>query len=230
MSVVSATRRLRQGLLSAAMGLLLVAAAVPMADALQFDPAQIQQRAVSRYGAATGQLVARWVSMLESGASQPTSSRLRLANDFWNNNIRGGVDQQIWGQEDYWATPLETLGKGWADCEDYVIGKYFSLVHMGVDPAKLRLVYVRARVGGMGSSQSIAHMVLGYYETPTSEPLILDNLVGSIVPAGQRRDLQPVFSFNAHGVYVGSKASGSVERITRWQGLLSRMRQEGFRP
>ncbi|MFT0849830.1 transglutaminase-like cysteine peptidase [Achromobacter sp. F4_2707] len=230
MSVVSATRSLRQGLLAVAAGLLLVAAAAPVADALQFDPARIEQQAVSRYGQQGGQAVAQWVNMLGSLAGQPVSTQLRQVNDFWNTNARGGEDRQIWGQEDYWATPLETLGKGWADCEDYVIGKYFSLVHAGVDPNKLRMVYVRARIGGMGSSQSIAHMVLGYYETPTSEPLILDNLVGSIVPAGQRRDLQPVFSFNAHGVYVGSRASGSVERITRWQGLLSRMQQEGFRP
>lgn len=230
MSVVSATRSLRQGLLAVAAGLLLVAAAAPVADALQFDPARIEQQAVSRYGQQGGQAVGRWVNMLSSVAGQPVSAQLRQVNDFWNTHARGGEDRQIWGQEDYWATPLETLGKGWADCEDYVIGKYFSLVHAGVDPNKLRMVYVRARIGGMGSSQSIAHMVLGYYETPTSEPLILDNLVGSIVPAGQRRDLQPVFSFNAHGVYVGSKASGPVERITRWQGLLSRMQQEGFRP
>lgn len=230
MSVVSATRRLRQGLLCVAAGLLLVSAAAPVADALQFDPARIQQQASSRYGPRAGEAVANWVSMLSSAAGQPVSAQLRQVNDFWNTYIRGGEDHHIWGQADYWATPLETLGKGWADCEDYVIGKYFSLVHMGVDPNKLRLVYVRARIGGMGSSQSIAHMVLGYYETPTSEPLILDNLLGSIVPAGQRRDLTPVFSFNAGGVYVGSTPSGSVDRISRWQGVLSRMRQEGFQP
>jgi hypothetical protein len=47
-----------------------------------------------------------------------------------------------------------------------VIGKYFSLLRLGVAVEKLRLIYVRARLGGMGSTQSIAHMVLGYYETP----------------------------------------------------------------
>lgn len=230
MSVVPAIRRLRQGLWSAVVALALVLLVWPGAYALQFDRARIEQHANSRYGPQARQTVSSWFAMLDSAAGQPLSSQLRQVNDFWNTHVRGGEDTQIWGQADYWATPLETLGKRWGDCEDYVIGKYFSLVHLGVDPNKLRLVYVRARIGGMGSGQSIAHMVLGYYETPSSEPLILDNLLASIVPAGQRIDLQPVFSFNAQGVYVGGVASGPIERISRWQGVLSRMRHEGFKP
>lgn len=46
---------------------------------------------------------------------------------------------------------------------------------MGVPANKLRFIYVRARVGGPASSSQIAHMVLGYYETPNAVPLVLDN-------------------------------------------------------
>ena len=136
----------------------------------------------------------------------------------------------LWSQPDYWATPLETLGKGAGDCEDYVIGKYFSLLRLGVAVEKLRLIYVRARLGGAGSTQSIAHMVLGYYETPAAEPLVLDSLLDNIMPASQRKDLTPVFSFNAQGVYVAGAQPASVDRITRWRDLLARMKQEGFLP
>src|SRR5690606_10053818 len=45
-----------------------------------------------------------------------------------------------------------------------------------------------------------------------------------------RRDLTPVFSFNAHAVFVKGSQSAGVDRITRWQDLLARMRQEGFTP
>lgn len=209
---------------------LLWALSVSPLHALQFDAAQVRQAAHARYGARGAEAMGRWLAMLSSQQGKPVQEQLRAVNRFWNSAVIGGVDSDIWGQADYWATPLETLGKGWADCEDFVIGKYFSLVHLGVPPEKLRLVYVRARIGGMGSSQSIAHMVLGYYETPTSEPLVLDNLLGSIVPAGQRRDLTPVFSFNAQSIYVGSTVHSSVERITRWRNVLARMRQEGFTP
>ena len=73
-------------------------------------------------------------------------------------------------------------------------------------------------------------MVLGYYPTPQAEPLLLDNLSGSIRPASQRPDLTPVFSFNSQGVYVGNAQKGSVDSISRWRGLLEKMRKEGFVP
>lgn len=165
------------------------------------------------------------------GAAPPLEKdRLTLANDFWNRALLSGEDITIWGKDDYWATPLESLGKGAGDCEDYVIGKYFTLLSMGVPANKLRFIYVRARVGGPASSSQIAHMVLGYYETPNAVPLVLDSLVSTILPASQRRDLTPVFSFNADGVYVDGKPAAPVDRLSRWRDLLQRMEREGIRP
>ena len=193
--------------------------------ALHFDHAVVARYVQDKHGGQGVERVSRWFALLRRHAGTTDHQALLVGvNAFWNGTIREGVDRDIWKQEDYWATPVETLVRGMADCEDFVIGKYFSLVHLGVDPEKLRLVYVRARIGG----QSIAHMVLGYYETPQSEPLVLDNLMGSIVPAGQRWDLQPVFSFNAQGVYVAGARSAPVSQISRWQGLISRMQREGF--
>lgn len=198
--------------------------------ALQFDVQRITQYAQSQYGPRVVDQVNQWLDMLADSQSQPESQRLRIVNDFWNYRIRGGDDIHIWGKTDYWATPLETLAKGAGDCEDFVIAKYFSLVKAGVAPEKLRFIYVRARMGGMGSSDSIAHMVLGYYPTPDAVPLIMDNLTGSVVPASRRPDLTPVFSFNAQGVYVSGAETRSVDRIGHWRDLLSRMRNEGFTP
>ena len=168
----------------------------------------------------------KWLTTMADLQGQPEEQQLKEINRFWNRVALAGEDINIWGAEDYWATPLETLGRAAADCEDYVIGKYFSLIHLGVPADKLRLIYVRARVGGA----SIAHMVLGYYTSPNAEPLLLDNLTGIIRPASQRPDLTPVFSFNSKGVYVSGSAPGSVDRISRWRGLLDKMRSEGFKP
>lgn len=202
----------------------------PEVRALEFQVQQMRQSMQARFGEGGVQRLDAWLALLEKSAGRSVQGQLQVINDFWNHNAVGGEDQQIWGEAEYWATPLETLGKRAADCEDYVIGKYFSLVRLGVPVEKLRFIYVRARVGGMGSTQSIAHMVLGYYETPQSEPLVLDNLMGSMVPASQRKDLTPVFSFNAQGIYVAGAQPASVERISRWKGLLARMQQEGFVP
>lgn len=198
--------------------------------ALQFDGQRVMQYARSQYGEGVAQRVRAWMDMLGESQSLPEAARLKTVNGFWNLRVRGGEDIHIWGKKDYWATPLQSLAKGAGDCEDFVIAKYFSLVSTGVPAEKLRFIYVRARMGGMGSSDSIAHMVLGYYETPDSEPLILDNLTSSIHPASRRPDLTPVFSFNAQGVYVPGAATRSVDRIGHWRDLMSRMKNEGFTP
>lgn len=223
----------RPSLLSRCLGLPLVLMACCLATAvfaLQFNASAIQQRAQASYGARGASNVTAWLEMLAQSRDLPEEQKLRVVNDFWNRHVYGSEDSIVWRQTDYWATPLESLGKGAGDCEDFVIGKYFSLVHMGVPPEKLRLIYVRARIGGMGSSDSIAHMVLGYYPTPDAEPLVLDNISGTIMPAGRRSDLTPVFSFNAQGIYMPGAKPASADRITRWTGLLTRMRAEGFAP
>ncbi|WP_144633310.1 transglutaminase-like cysteine peptidase [Bordetella genomosp. 13] len=198
--------------------------------ALDVDAQKLQSLSASRYGARGAQAVADWLRLLRAPAPVQPGQALQLANDFWNGHVQSGEDPAIWGQADYWATPLESLGRGVGDCEDFVIGKYVTLVAMGVPSIKLRFIYVRARIGGPGSGTQVAHMVLGYYETPNAVPLVLDSLVTAILPATQRRDLAPVFSFNAEGVYVDGKNAAPVERLDRWRDLLQRMEREGVRP
>ena len=158
------------------------------------------------------------------------TTKLAAVNQFFNRRIVFTSDQEVWGQVDYWASPLEMLAKGRGDCEDFVIGKYFSLLVAGVPVQHLRLVYVRATIGGAGG-ETVAHMVLAYYATPGAEPLILDNLIGEIRPASRRPDLEPVFSFNGEGLWqgVGSQSAGDpVARLSRWREVLAKVRAEGF--
>lgn len=174
-----------------------------------------------------------WRTMVAGSAMASDNDRIKRANDFLNRQMQFGDDSAIWGQVDYWATPMESLGKGAGDCEDFAIAKYFTLKEMGVASEKLRLIYVRARTGSSDSVQSQAHMVLAYYAQPDAEPLVLDNLVSEIRPASRRPDLVPVFSFNSEGVYTGTQGKeGSVPvgvgRLSRWEDLLKRARLEGF--
>ena len=221
-------QRLKRPILKTMTVLLLLIAFLlgPLASALDLNEQQIKQTAQRKYGAKGVQNVDKWLTKMVSLQSLPEEQQLKEINSFWNRIALGGEDIDIWGVEDYWASPLETLGRAQADCEDYVIGKYFSLIRLGVPADKLRLIYVRANVAG----SSIAHMVLGYYPQPNAEPLLLDNLTGLIRPASQRPDLTPVFSFNSEGVYVSGSAPSSVDRISRWRGLLDKMRSEGFTP
>jgi len=183
--------------------------------------------AAQRMGPATATQAQALTQEIAEAAAADETTRLKRLNTFFNRRVEYREDREVWGQVDYWATPLEMLNKGAGDCEDYAIGKYLSLIAAGVSPVKMRLVYVRAEVGGT----ILAHMVLAYYPEPTAEPLILDNLITDIRPASRRPDLAPVFSFNAEGLWqgVGSTTAGDpVARLSRWRELLTKTRAEGW--
>lgn len=160
-------------------------------------------------------------------------ARLVAVNDHVNQSVEFADDSVVWGREDYWASPIETLARGAGDCEDYAIAKYFSLVAAGVPVASLRLVYVRAMLApaaGQGA-RSQAHMVLAYYEGRSEDPLILDNLVPQIRRASERADLTPAFSFNSDGLWQGAgmeTAGDPMARLSRWREVVRKARQEGF--
>jgi predicted transglutaminase-like cysteine proteinase len=168
--------------------------------------------------------------VLAAAAPLDDAGKLQAVNDFFNRRIAFREDLLVWQQVDYWASPLETLGQGAGDCEDYAVAKYFSLLALGMPTSRLRLVYVRAELGGPGGVQE-PHMVLAYYPAPGAEPTILDNLVGELRSASRRPDLTPVFSFNSEGLWqgVGGPSAGDpVARLSRWRGVLAKARNEGF--
>ena len=72
------------------------------------------------------------------------------------------------------------------------------------------------------------HMVLAYYDTPGSVPLILDNLDAAIKPANKRNDLIPVYSFNGAQLWLNKEKgrgvlSGNSSRLKRWRDLRQRI-------
>jgi len=188
-------------------------------------------RSAQKYGPAGVANAKALQQMMLALGGRDDLARLRAVNDFYNQRLAYVEDIDNWGEVDYWASPLESLGKGAGDCEDYAIGKYFTLTSLGIPHSKLRMVYVRASIPGAPNG-FVAHMVLAYYPTPEAEPLVLDNLQPVIRPAGQRPDLAPVFSFNAEGLWqgVGSiRASGDpLTRLSKWREVLLRSRQDGF--
>ena len=204
----------------------LCAVAAPDAEALQ-------QKLIARFGPARVPLLKSWLQTINSAKSVGDNARLRRINDFVNQNILFDSDAGIWQQSDYWATPLETLGQGAGDCEDFAIIKYVSLRMTGVSDKKLRLIYVKARLETPRGPLQQAHMVLAYYAEPNAEPLILDNLDTNILHASKRTDLHPVFSFNSEAIFAGisgkDKASaGGINRLTRWEDAWRRIRAEGY--
>ncbi|WP_165680239.1 cysteine protease LapG [Metapseudomonas otitidis] len=204
---------------------LLVACALLSLLALaDWDFEAILKNAEKRYGnlGPARQRILDWSDLIQRSGELPEKDKLTSVNRFFNAKLRFVDDQRNWRQNDYWATPIEALVKGAGDCEDYSIAKYFTLRRLGIPAEKLRITYVKAL------NYNQAHMVLTFYATPTADPLVLDNLISDIRPASQRKDLLPVYAFNAEGLYTGGKRSGDSKRLSRWQDILQKMRAEGF--
>jgi len=163
-----------------------------------------------------------WEDLIRRGKSGSDREKLERTNHFFNSTILFVSDIDLWGVQDYWATPYEFLCKKAGDCEDFAIAKYFTLKAMGMAEEKLNIMYVKALQLGQ------AHMVLAYYTEPGAEPLILDNLIDVISPASKRTDLLPVFGFNGGGLWTAKergkgKLAGSSDRLKPWQNLQKKM-------
>jgi predicted transglutaminase-like cysteine proteinase len=206
-----------------ALGLALALAAVTPQAA---DRARMRQ-AAERLGPRAVAALPALLSAMQQAAGQDDEGQLDTVNAFFNRRIVFAEDSRVWGRDDHWASPMELLDQGRGDCEDYAIAKYFTLVALGVPASKLRLVYVRAQIGGV----SQAHMVLAWYAGANAEPLILDNLITSVRPASRRPDLVPVFSFNSEGLWqgVGAQSAGDpAARLSPWREVMAKARAEGF--
>ncbi|XHY22580.1 transglutaminase-like cysteine peptidase [Vibrio sp. TBRI6] len=171
------------------------------------------------YGDRAGRRVETWRREMSQYASLPERQKLTKVNSFFNQ-LNFVDDINLWGKNDYWATPLEFLGSNAGDCEDFTIAKYFSLLELGVSDKKLRLVYVKA------IELNQFHMVLAYYSTPSAEPVLLDNINPEIKRASTRRDLLPIYSFNGKNLWLmkskNGQLAGKSSRLSLWNDLRAR--------
>lgn len=190
---------------------------------------KLEQEVKNNFGADKALHVSALETKLHDLENKAVKEQLIGVNAFFDEHIQYATDDIVFKQKDYWATPSELFGHSRGDCEDYAIAKYVALLHLGIDSSKLRLIYVKAKIGRSRVTQ--AHMVLGYYDSPSSDPLVLDSLVSNVLPGSQRTDLVPVFSFNDSGIWQPGKTaqvSSSTSRLSRWRDVIERMKQEGI--
>lgn len=166
--------------------------------------------------------------LIRSNRDKSDRQKLKIVNDFFNR-VPYMSDMEAWGVKDYWARPSEFLAHDKGDCEDYVIAKFFTLRLLGVDENKLYFTYVKAL------KYNQAHMVLTYYETPRSVPLVLDNFNFRILEATQRKDLVYVYSFNASSLFMNTQKGrgrtveqGGSSKNKKWTRFLERIEKDGL--
>ncbi len=196
------------------------------------DFSKLASLASERYGDSARNSILRLQATVNELKSASDIQKVKGINDFFNTEIKYfDEDINIWGESDYWATPLESLGKQRGDCEDFSIAKYIFLRELNIPNDRLKLTYVKAQIGGSHSKIFVAHMVLSYYATPTAEPIILDNLIADIRPASRRSDLIPIFSFNSEGLWTGATNTpkgDALNSLSRWRNVLARIKADGI--
>lgn len=185
---------------------------------------RLTQRIERENGPQAAARVRYWFALIEQGKSASDPERLRLANNFFTA-ARFTTDMEVWQQQDYWATPIEFLIRDAGDCEEFAIAKYFTLTRMGIADSALRVTYVKAL------SLDQPHMVLAWYETPDADPLVLDNIEPRILPASQRPDLIPVYSFNGSDLWLARNRrqqvrSGDTATLSHWRQLRERLARQ----
>jgi len=154
---------------------------------------------------------------------QNSSKKKQLTKtNFYLNQLLPQYDQVIQKKENHWATPKEFLIKGFGDCEDYVIIKYFSLIKLGFNEKKLFISVVKETYSGGD------HMVLSYFRRKGSSPLILDNLSFKILTLKQRKDLMADIFINSTGIYKlkNNKLFKIGNYSNQYRDLIKRIKKE----
>jgi predicted transglutaminase-like cysteine proteinase len=134
----------------------------------------------------------RWImEIVIANHDKPIMEKLKLTNNTLNN-IPWIADSDLWKNEDYWATPFETLATFGGDCEDIAFAKYGMLLLMGVPDDTMGFAYVETR-------EKERHMVLIYRENDSFPVYVLDNQAAEVYIGAERRDLTAIYVFQGDG-------------------------------
>ncbi len=150
------------------------------------------------------QAVLRFLLIVELGRKGEGRARLGWINRAVNMSIKPASDWSQYGYADFWASPLQTLGSGAGDCEDYAIVKYVVLHELGIASDDLRLVIVQ------DDQRQTGHAIVAVrYE---QRWLVLDNRTMAILNAEDLRHYHPVIALDQQG--VRKVAAAAADQIT----------------
>lgn len=118
-----------------------------------------------------------WQKLVANHANTSDVEKAKAVTVFFNRwQYRYDID--VYKVSDYWATPREFL-KNSGDCEDYAITKFYAMIKLGVDPAKMRVVVV------MDTILNVGHAILVLYADDTA--YVMDNQNTMLLPHTDRR-------------------------------------------
>ncbi|RMF59258.1 MAG: hypothetical protein D6743_16585 [Calditrichaeota bacterium] len=138
---------------------------------------EIKSQAAARVGYLARGRLERWERLINGLQTHPAADKIKVVNDFFNQEIQRQNDQGAIRTYDYWQSPIETLVRGVGDCDDFAMAKYVSLRLLGIPTGRLHLAAFQGSRGG--------HIVLIYDSTHSTDRLVLDCL--PFLHLGQKR-------------------------------------------
>lgn len=139
-----------------------------------------------KYGYNAEKRLLVWKAMMETSKNGSILKKLKNVNDFFNK-FTYKSDRIHWRKKDYWASPIEFIGTGAGDSEEYALAKYYSLLKLGISKNHLKLSYVNYKGKDIYEKE---HVVLYYYHKSKTEPIILDIIDKELKFNSKRSDLQ----------------------------------------
>lgn len=144
-------------------------------------------------------VVKEWKAHLGSLKGKSVKEQIDGVNNYMNS-VRYVEDSVGYKKSDYWATPIEFLGKGSGDCEDYAIAKYASLRALGFSSDQMRIAIVQDKI------KNVPHAILVVYTQ--DGVFVLDNQNKNVADAAQVNRYKPIFSINSNNWWLHKSPGG----------------------
>jgi len=143
----------------------------------------------------------KWLSVVKPGASHANewlrmfsgkskAQQIEEVNIWVNSQIKYREDSS-----DQWGSPVQTLSRGYGDCEDFAITKYYVLKALGFTDEQLYLIVADDLV------VRTEHAVL--LINVDGQEYVLDNFTNNVIaPASAVKVLKPEFAFSGRNSWV----------------------------
>jgi predicted transglutaminase-like cysteine proteinase len=172
----------------------------PLSSAGEFALSkQILTKIEKQYGDYARRRLVSWRNLINDHQQLDDLGKLQKVNEFFNK-LEFVNDIDLWGKEDYWATPLQMLASNGGDCEDFSIA----------DQAHMVLTYF--------PTPDAVPLVLDNLVSEISSATDRQDLLPVYSFNGSG-----LWLAKARGV---EKRVGRSERLSRWQEVIARIDEE----
>jgi predicted transglutaminase-like cysteine proteinase len=127
-----------------------------------------------------------WQRIINESQGKSGLDLLTSVNSYFNR-WPYSLDIDVYGKDEYWATPGEFLRLS-GDCEDYSITKYYALRQLGYPVEKMRVVLLKDTI------RNLSHAVLAV--ELNGDTMILDNMSDLVLTHKKYTHYLPQYSVN----------------------------------